>query len=92
MSPCLHYGSRMQAVKESRAANMVLQGLRHITAAGDGASCWWFAKVLIENYIDDTILCPDAVMVGFVLCVIGLVARGIYAILTVGIMFFFCCK
>ena len=81
----------MQATKDSRAANMVLQGLRHITAAGDGASCWWFAKVLIDNYLNDS-LCPDAVMIGFVLCVIGLVARGIYVIITIGMMFFFCFK
>jgi len=67
---------RMRSARENIAPNPLVQGLKHL-ASLDGASAWWFAKVLIENFTDSSGMgcTDDAIMAGFVLCVITLTIR-----------------
>merc|ERR1712158_311764 len=84
---------RMRSCRENIAPNPLVQGLKHL-ASLDGASAWWFAKVLIENFTDgNAIGCTgDAIMAGFVLCVITLAIRVFYGLVLLGLVFYCCCK
>jgi len=84
---------RMRSARENIAPNPLVQGLKHL-ASLDGASAWWFAKVLIENFTDGNAMgcTEDAIMAGFVLCVITLAIRVFYGFVLLGMVFYCCCK
>merc|ERR1712233_206674 len=56
---------RMRSTRENIAPNPLVQGLKHL-ASVDGASAWWFAKVLIGNFTDGSAMgcTEDAIMAG----------------------------
>jgi len=84
---------RMRSAKENIAPNPLVQGLKHF-ASIDGASAWWFAKVLIDNFINGSGMgcTEDAIMAGFVLCVITLAIRVFYGLVLLGMVIYCCCK
>merc|ERR1712062_584655 len=84
---------RMRAARENIAPNPLVQGLKHL-ASTDGASAWWFAKVLIENFNNGSAMgcTEDAILAGFVLCVITLAIRVFYGVVLLGLVFYCCCK
>merc|ERR1712130_781957 len=84
---------RMRSTRENIAPNPLVQGLKHL-ASVDGASAWWFAKVLIGNFTDGSAMgcTEDAIMAGFVLCVITLAIRIFYGLVLLGMVFYCCCK
>merc|ERR1712012_785738 len=84
---------RMRACRENIAPNPLVQGLKHL-ASTDGASAWWFAKVLIENFNNGNAMgcTEDAILAGFVLCVITLAIRVFYGVVLLGLVFYCCCK
>jgi len=84
---------RMRSVRENIAPNPLVQGLKHLTSL-DGASAWWFAKVLIDNFINRSGLgcTDDAIMAGFVLCVITLAIRVFYGLVLLGMVLYCCFK
>jgi len=83
----------MRAARENIAPNPLVQGLKHL-ASTDGASAWWFAKVLIENFNNGSAMgcTEDAILAGFVLCVITLAIRVFYGVVLLGLVFYCCCK
>jgi len=84
---------RMRSVRENIAPNPLVQGLKHL-ASTDGASAWWFAKVLIANFSNGSAMgcTEDLIMAGFVLCVITLAIRVFYGLVLLGLVFYCCCK
>merc|ERR1712032_1206122 len=84
---------RMRSARENTAPNQLVQGLKHL-ASLDGASAWWFAKVLIGNFTDGSGMgcTEDAIMAGFVLCVITLAIRVFYGLVLLGMVFYCCFK
>jgi len=84
---------RMRSIRENIAPNPLVQGLKHLTSL-DGASAWWFAKVLIDNFINRSGLecTDDAIMAGFVLCVITLAIRVFYGLVLLGMVLYCCFK
>jgi len=83
----------MRSIRENIAPNPLVQGLKHLTSL-DGASAWWFAKVLIDNFINRSGLgcTDDAIMAGFVLCVITLAIRVFYGLVLLGMVLYCCFK